>query len=255
MADLFYPPLLDTPDEKPGRQIGRIRYGNIFEGLMADCAGNMTLGNKKALLISSDHEQWLISRMRESNARHLAFIPSHPLGYTAGKWREWYPDVVAEQGATGTVVNELLSGLKGSLTTNVDKYLWQEGWFLQHQRLLNSMANRQGSRFTFSGDIHAIGASSIIKSGTMNLENKVKTFLVGPVSSSTGTWPSFARGITAENPEYLECDLIYPTREENGFTFFSLDNDNAIAEIISCGGHYPENGDTGKILSKEDIFI
>ncbi len=255
MADLFYPPLLDTPDEKPGRQIGRIRYGNIFEGLMADCAGNMTLGNKKALLISSDHEQWLISRMRESNARHLAFIPSHPLGYTAGKWREWYPDVVAEEGATGTVVNELLSGLKGSLTTNVDKYLWQEGWFLQHQRLLNSMANRQGSRFTFSGDIHAIGASSIIKSGTMNLENKVKTFLVGPVSSSTGTWPSFARGITAENPEYLECDLIYPTREENGFTFFSLDNDNAIAEIISCGGHYPENGDTGKILSKEDIFI
>ena len=47
MADLFYPPLLDTPDGKPRRNIGRIRYGKAFEGLMADCAGNMTLGNKK----------------------------------------------------------------------------------------------------------------------------------------------------------------------------------------------------------------
>ena len=49
MADLFYPPLLDTPDGQPKRKIGRIRYGNAFEGLIADCAGDMTLGDKKAL--------------------------------------------------------------------------------------------------------------------------------------------------------------------------------------------------------------
>ena len=196
MADLFYPPLLDTPDNKLGRKTGRIRYGNAFEGLIADCAGNMTLGGNKAVLISDEDEKWLIARMNSSNARHLAFIPSHPMGYTAGKWREWYPDVVAEEGASGTVINELLSGRKGSLTTNVNKYLWQEGWFLQHQRLLQSLSERYGSRFIFSGDIHAIGAASIIKSGVALLEREIKTFLVGPVSSSTGTWPSFARGIT-----------------------------------------------------------
>ena len=120
MADLFYPPLLDTPDNKLGRKTGRIRYGNAFEGLIADCAGNMTLGGNKAVLISDEDEKWLIARMNSSNARHLAFIPSHPMGYTAGKWREWYPDVVAEEGASGTVINELLSGRKGSLTTNVN---------------------------------------------------------------------------------------------------------------------------------------
>ena len=111
------------------------------------------------------------------------------------------------------------------------------------------------SRFIFSGDIHAIGASSIIKSGEESLERAVKTFLVGPVSSSTGTWPSFARGITAENPKYLNCETIYSIKEENGFTFFQIDNDKALAEIISCGGHNPENGDTGKILSQEIVSI
>ena len=255
MADLFYPPLLDTPDNKPGRKTGRIRYGNAFEGLIADCAGNMTLGGNKAVLISDEDEKWLIARMNSSNARHLAFIPSHPMGYTAGKWREWYPDVVAEEGASGTVINELLSGRKGSLTTNVNKYLWQEGWFLQHQRLLQSLSERYGSRFIFSGDIHAIGAASIIKSGSVRLEREIKTFLVGPVSSSTGTWPSFARGITAANPDYLECESLHSIREENGFTFFNIDNDQASAEIISCGGHNPEAGESGQIVSKDTIDI
>ena len=149
MADLFYPPLLDTPNGVPDRRIGRVRYGRAFEGLMADCAGNMTLGNQNAVLISNDDEKWIRRRIKTSNAEHLAFIPSHPLGYTAGKWREWYPDIVAEEGASGTVVNELLSGLKGILTTEVDKFLWQKGWFMQHQRLLKELSDRSGNRFIF----------------------------------------------------------------------------------------------------------
>ena len=255
MADLFYPPLLDTPDGEPSRNIGRIRYGKAFEGLMADCAGNMTLGSKKAVLISNEDEKWLLSRIKESKAKHLAFIPSHPFGYTAGKWREWYPDVVAEEGATGTVVNELLSGTSGFLTTNASKYLWQQGWFMQHQRLIKSISERIGSRFIFSGDIHAIGASSITQSGDIELKDDVKTFLVGPIGSSSAGWPSFARGITAENPEYLKCDSIYKTKEENGFTFFKINNDKILAQIISCGGHNPDNNETGEIISKKDFYI
>ena len=81
----------------------------------------------EAVLISNKDEEWLLSRIEKSRAKHLAFIPSHPFGYTAGKWREWYPDVVAEEGTTDTVANELLSEVKGSLTTNVNKYLWQQG--------------------------------------------------------------------------------------------------------------------------------
>ena len=254
MADLFYPPLLDTPNDEPSRNIGRIRYGKAFEGLMADCAGNMTLGNKKAVLISNEDEKWLLTRIKDSKAKHLAFIPSHPFGYTAGKWREWYPDVVAEEGATGTVVNELLSGTIGSLTTNANKYLWQEGWFLQHQRLIKSISKRKGSRFIFSGDIHAIGAASIMQSGDIKLKNEVKTFLVGPVGSSSAGWPSFARGITADNPKSLICNPIFKTIEENGFTFFKFGKES-FAEIVSCGGHDSENGDTGEIVSNKKVYL
>ena len=255
MADLFYPPLLDTPVGQPKRKIGRIRYGNAFEGLIADCAGDMTLGDKKALLISKKNEEWLLSRINQSKAKTLAFIPSHPFGYTAGKWREWYPDVVAEEGASGTVINELLSGNKGSLTTEVNKYLWQEGWFFQHQRLIKAISERKGSRFVFSGDIHAIGAVSIIKSGKLKLKNKLKSFLVGSVGSSSAGWPSFARGITAESPENLECESIYEVKEENGFTFFNISKDKVIAEIVSCGGHNPQDGYTGDIVSRDNFYI
>jgi hypothetical protein len=255
MADLFYPPLLDTPDGMPGRKIGRIRYGKVFEGLMADCAGDMTLGNKNAVLISKQNEEWLSSRIKDSQVKHLAFIPSHPFGYTAGKWREWYPDVVAEEGTTGTVVNELLSDTKGSLTDDVYKFLWQEGWFLQHQRLIKTISKRKGSRFIFSGDIHAIGAASIIQSGNIKLKNAIKTFLVGSVGSSSAGWPSFARGISANNPKQLVCNSIYKIREENGFTFFTINNDKAIAEVISCGGHNPDNKENGQIISKEKVYI
>ena len=255
MADLFYPPLLDTPDGQPKRKIGRIRYGNAFEGLIADCAGDMTLGDGKALLISKKNEEWLLSRIDQSKAKTLAFIPSHPFGYTAGKWREWYPDVVAEEGASGTVINELLSGNKGSLTTEVNKYLWQEGWFFQHQRLIKAISERKGSRFVFSGDIHALGAVSIIKSGKLKLKNKLKSFLVGSVGSSSAGWPSFARGITAESPESLACESIYEVKEENGFTFFNISKDKVLAEIVSCGGHNPQDGYTGDIVSRDNFYI
>ena len=247
--------LLDTPDGQLKRKIGRIRYGNAFEGLMADCAGDMTLGNKKALLISKKNEEWLLSRIDQSKAKTLAFIPSHPFGYTAGKWREWYPDVVAEEGASGTVINELLSGNKGSLTTEVNKYLWQEGWFFQHQRLIKAISERKGSRFVFSGDIHAIGAVSIIKSGKLKLKTKLKSFLVGSVGSSSAGWPSFARGITAESPENLACESIYEVKEENGFTFFNISEDSVLAEIVSCGGHNPQDGYTGEIISRDNFYI
>ena len=44
-------------------------------------------------------------------------------------------------------------------------------------------------------------------------------------------------------------------REENGFTLFKIDHDKTYAEIYSCGGHDPENGDIGKIVSREKVYL
>ena len=92
---------------------------------------------------------------------------------------------------------------------------------MQHQRLLQSISERAGSRFIFSGDIHALGATSILQSDTIKLQREVKTFLVGPISSSTGTWPSFARGITADNPNQLI--FILDQKRQNHQLIKSLD--------------------------------
>ena len=248
MADLYYPPMIDTSSGKLGRKNGSIRYGKLFEALMADCAGDMTLGGDKAGLVSTLTEKTLIKRFKKSKAKHLAFVPSHPLGYTAGKWREWYPDVVATEGETGTVANELLSEKTfGSLTVEATKYLWQSGWFLQHQRLLSALSNRPGSRFMLSGDIHAIAVSSIKESSGNNLPKPVKSILVVPVSSSTGTWPSAARGIVAAKPNFLEADEIVPVTEENGFVIMNIDSNSAVIKMNFCGGHDPQKGDDGSI--------
>ena len=85
------------------------------------------------------------------------------MGWTAGKWREWYPDVVAPDGFEGLVTNELnfAGATRGVLTTKAQKYLWQRGWWTQHQRLLHALSERKGSRFTFSGDIHAQALSRL----------------------------------------------------------------------------------------------
>ena len=60
---------------------------------------------------------------------HLVHIPSQPPGWSAGKWGDWYPDILAAD---------------GSLTINKPKPYWQTGWLAQHDRLMKAAsAQRQ----------------------------------------------------------------------------------------------------------------
>ena len=247
IASLYYPPMPDTPVDGSGHSFGTLRYGNLFEASIFDCAGYLTLDGDDARLVPDEIEAWLVNRAKRSPAEHFAFVPSHPFGWTAGKWREWYPDVVAPEGYTGVVMNEVLGDAKGELTTEAQKYLWQRGWWKQHQRLLKALEERLGSRFVVSGDIHAQGAVEIARSGKLNFcDHPIKSLLVGPVSTSDVTWPSFARGISAAAPAWLETVDLSATREVNGFTIFQFTPDSAIAHLYDCGGFdrsRRENGD------------
>ena len=169
------------------------------------------------------------------------------MGYTAGKWREWYPDVVASDKEDGIIMNELLSGKKGKLTTKAKKYLWQKGWFLQHQRFLKGLSDRKDNSFTFSGDIHAVGSNQIIKSGDYLLRKPILSTLVGPISSSTGTWPSAARGIIASKPEFLDVNEKLKIREENGFSLINITSQKVDINLHICGGHQGSEEDDGSV--------
>jgi hypothetical protein len=211
---------------------------------------------EEAKLIPEAVEGWLVSRIKNSPAKHYAMVPSHPFGWTAGKWREWYPDVVAPQGFTGVVSNDILSGTQGELSTNAQKYFWQKGWWDQHQRLLKALANfRQGSRMIFSGDIHAQGVVSIRESGNLVFETPVKSILVGPVSTSDATWPSTARGMPAAEPGWLTSDEVLATREVNGFTIFEFEGSIARARLFNCGGYDRSEGEDGRVQRVDEIYI
>ncbi|MBT3834159.1 MAG: phosphodiesterase [Gammaproteobacteria bacterium] len=255
IADLYYPPLPDSPKPEWNRNFGTFTYGRLFEATLIDCAGKLSLG-KDARLFPEAAEDWALTRINSSQAKHYALVPSHPMGWTAGKWREWYPDVVAPEGFTGIVSNELMSGAKRQLSAKAEKYLWQKGWWEQHQRLLEALGKRRhGSRFTFSGDIHAQGAISITQSGEMVFDEPVKSVLVGPVSTSDATWPSAARGVPAAQPAWLSSNELLGTNEVNGFTLFEFTNSEVRPRLFNCGGFDRSRNEDGRIQSTDEILI
>ncbi len=256
VADLYYPSLPDGPSDETSRAFGVLKYGQLFEGVLFDCAGHMSLG-EDAVLVPHSVESWISERALQSGAAHFAYIPSHPMGWTAGKWREWYPDVVAPEGYEGVVMNELMAGeTVGALTTKAQKYLWQKGWWEQHQRLLASLAAREGSRFMLSGDIHAQGAVRIQESGNLDLvDQPVTSLLVGPVSTSDATWPSSARGIAAGTPEGLNVETLLPTREINGLTMLTFTPTVASARMMSCGGYDRSLEEDGRVQRVDEVVL
>jgi hypothetical protein len=257
VADLYYPSLPDGPSSDTARAFGLLKYGRLFEGVLFDCAGHMSVDGDDATLVPRPIEDWIAERAVQSDAAHFAFVPSHPMGWTAGKWREWYPDVVAPEGFEGVVTNELMGGeTVGALTTKAQKYLWQKGWWEQHQRLLGSLAARAGSRFMLSGDIHAQGAVMIERSGTLDLfDQPVTSLLVGPVSTSDATWPSSARGISADTPDWLKVETLLPTREVNGLTMLSFTPTAASARMMSCGGYDRSLEEDGRVQQVDEITL
>lgn len=257
VADLYYPTLPDGPAEDTARSFGMLKYGQLFEGVLFDCAGHLSVGGDDAALVPLPVERWIAERAEQSEAAHFAYVPSHPMGWTAGKWREWYPDVVAPEGFEGVVINELMAGgTAGALTTKAQKYLWQKGWWDQHQRLLNALAARPGSRFMLSGDVHAQGAVQIQESGPLNLTDQLVTsLLVGPVSTSDATWPSSARGIAADTPDWLSVETLLPTREVNGLTILDFTPTAATARLISCGGYDRSLEEDGRAQQIDEIAL
>jgi hypothetical protein len=48
--------------------------------------------------IDPEVEQWLHARTASTDVSHLVHAPSNPFGWSAGKWMEWYPDVLDNDG-------------------------------------------------------------------------------------------------------------------------------------------------------------
>jgi phosphodiesterase/alkaline phosphatase D-like protein len=203
-------PGASAADRRPGVSecYGTLRMGNLAEMLLYDCRRFQTLRGPHAGLVPENVEAWLRRRMESSAARHVVHVPSMPLGWSAGKWGEWYPDVLDDRGRLGV---------------EKAKYFWQEGWRRQHDRLVQAASAMRRIPLFLSGDLHALGHGAMAKNGRMDLHaNPVHTVLTGPISTGPRGWPSSARGTPPLIATGLELQETLAPTEQNGFTLIDF---------------------------------
>ena len=140
-------------------------------------------------------------------------MPSTPMGWAAGKWGEWKPDILESNNKLGT---------------SRAKPYWQEGWQHQHQRLLSMIAaQKERIPLTVSGDLHALAAGSIHKSSELDFsDNPIQSIVSGPISSDDLTWASTFRNTPPLVPSEISLDESLAPLENNGFTLLDFDPDN-----------------------------
>jgi phosphodiesterase/alkaline phosphatase D-like protein len=192
---------------------GTLRFGRAAEILLYDCRRYLMLKGSTAGFVPENVEAWLKRRMRESPCAHVVNVPSTPIGWTAGKWGEWYPDLLNENGRTGI---------------DKPKYFWQEGWKLQHDRLVEACSAMPRIPLFISGDLHALAHGAIERNGKQDLRrNPVHSVLSGPVSTGPRGWPSSARGTPPQVATGIELAADLAPIENNGFTIVDFLADRA----------------------------
>jgi hypothetical protein len=221
---LYYPEFLLDPHQPPGlpgasaedrrpglsESYGALRYGRLLEALLYDIRRYLTLKGPFAVFVDPDAERWMTGRTAaESDTDHLIHIPSHPFGWGAGKWCEWYPDILEKH---------------GSLGTSAPKYFWQPGWWAQHQRLLKAIGGQKARiPLIISGDLHALAAGKILRSEDLDFSGApVTTVLTGPLGTGDLGFPSAFRDTPPKVPSQLTVEEMLKPLEKNAFTILDV---------------------------------
>lgn len=231
---MYYPEFLPDmarprglPWSSPGDRVegvsecfGTIRYGRLAEVLLYDIRRTMTLAGPSAVYIDLEAEKWLKSRMAATEIAHVVHAPSNPPGWSAGKWGEWYPDVL---------------GPDRKLTTVQPKPYWQSGWLKQHDRLMAAMSAMNGRvPLVISGDIHAVALGTMLRSGTLDLKgNPINVALPGTIGTWPGGWPSVGiRGTPATPSAVLDFHEQVKPIEQHGFILADFTADRIVLRFF-----------------------
>ena len=136
----------------------------------------------------------------------------------------WYPDIKTMR--DGDVV----------LTRDEPKYMWQEGWFKQHNRILSATLNMDRTTPLFlCGDMHTQAAGYIMKSREVDLTARpVPSVLVGSLGVDGGGFPSGGlRGIEATPPTDIVLQELLSSHEESGFVVVDVNEEEVIVQFYS----------------------
>ena len=230
---LYYPEFLPDANRSSGlpystsssrgelsESFGTLRYGQLLEILLYDVRRTLNVGDLNAVFLDSNVENWLIDRTASRDTRHLVHVPSNPPGWTAGKWGEWYPDVLHPE--------------TGRLTTQIPKPHWREGWLNQHDRIMKSLAEmKHRNPLVIAGDLHATGVGTMHGAGNLDFsDNPITNILCGPVSTSVRGFPSVVRGVHPAPSQYLNFQEQVTPFEEHGFTIVDFEQDRIVAQLF-----------------------
>ncbi len=229
----YYPELFTDADMPSGfaddrglsPDFGVLRYGNLFEGWIYNAKGlaNNTRdpnqpdyngatgrdGHPDARMVPEPIERWLIERTRSTDAAHYAHMPSSPILWGAGKFLEWYPDVLGDD---------------GQLHAEMDKPFWPSGWHDQHDRLITAASARADRIPLFiSGDLHASALGTISATRGHDLSaNPVVSLCCGTPGTGGPGFPSSFRGTLPTPSTTLRAEEIVAPIEENGFSIIDF---------------------------------
>jgi hypothetical protein len=198
---------------------GTLRYGRLAEILLYDVRRTMTLAGPSAVFVDPEVERWLLARTAGPGVTHVVHAPSNPFGWSAGKWGEWYPDVLDPD---------------GRLTAALPKPYWQSGWLAQHDRILQSIAARNGgAKLVVSGDLHAIACGRMLRAGGRTLASTpITAVLSGPIGTGPGAWPSAFRGVGPTVPTHLDVEESVSPIEQHGFTILDFTEERIVGRLF-----------------------
>jgi hypothetical protein len=235
---MYYPEFLPDPTRPAGlpgassldrptgvaESFGTLRYGALAEILLYEVRTSVTLAGPSAVFLDPDVERWLMDRMAAKDTAHLINIPSNPPGWSAGKWGEWYPDLL---------------DANGKLSIEKPKPYWQSGWLKQHDRLMAAMsAMPDRIPLVVSGDLHAIADGRMMRTGSVDLgKHPVNVVLSGPLGSGDLVWPSAFRGVGAMPSVHLDMKEDLKPIEENGFIIADLTPDKIVLRFFRWNAH------------------
>lgn len=198
-------PGASAPDKPQGvgESFGTIRYGSLAEVALFDCRRYLSLAGSNAWIVPPEVEGWLKARAADPRVANLVNLSSMPPVFSAGKWGDWYPDIL---------------GPDGKLTTKIAKPFYQQGWLKQHDRLMQTLSAMKGrAPVWISGDMHAHGEARLVRGAEVDLkQNPVNVFLSGALGTGNG-WPSGGRRTRPYPSRAIEVEERLPALEENGF--------------------------------------
>jgi hypothetical protein len=229
---MYYPeflPDIGRPAGLPGSRgtdgtndsFGTLRFRRLAELLLYDIRSTMTLAGPSAVYVDREVEKWLAGRMAAPDAMHVVNAPSNPPGWTAGKWGEWYPDVL---------------GSERKLTTAVPKPYWQSGWLKQHDRRVAAMSGMKGRiPLVISGDMHAIALGTMHRSGATDLSRKpVNVAIPRTIGTGPTGWPSVdIRGTPTTPSRVLDFQEQLKPIEQHGFILADFTPDRIVLRFFT----------------------